>query len=525
MRVLFISGEDGDTRRYRCFHQQEQLALNGVESAFREADDFHILSDVLDYDFFVLHRVPYSELIGDALELIERMGKVAIFDTDDLTFDPSLLSYHRIMDTMPPEAQRHYRMRVEGQARTFRRCPYVLTATEFLAQAARQRGKKAFVNRNSLSQEMLAISEEAYQERCRRLEMREREGRLVVAYFSGTGSHNRDFLVVASPLIQILEEYPQVELHISGQLDLGEGFAPYAERIKRAPYLPWRELPFVIASVDINLAPLEPENPFCRAKSALKYFEAAAVGVPTVASRMEPFERAIVHGSNGLLAGSEEEWLEALALLIEDGEKRRAIGEAAHRDVYQNYLPEHRGRHLVHVLKAIQRDWQPHISEFEVPTFVERQKEVISALERHLARQQELIAQKEAQLRAQRGVIDERERSLSRIRRSLSEERKGLQVQLEESKKIQARLKAQLEESEKARSQLKAQLEAELERWKELVRQMQEAERTGLFGFFRRVDKAWQLLRHGQFRALKRGILAQLRRNPDDKSPDRRLEV
>lgn len=518
MRVLFISGEDGDTRRYRCFHQQEQLALNGVESAFREADDFHILSDVLDYDLFILHRVPYSELIGDVLELIERMGKVAIFDTDDLTFDPSLLPYHRIMDTMPPEAQRRYRMRVEGQARTFQRCPYVLTATEFLAQAAHQRGKKAFVNRNSLSQEMLAISEEAYRERCKHLEMREREGRLVVAYFSGTGSHNRDFLVVADPLIQVLEEYPQVELHISGQLDLGEGFAPYAGRIKHAPYLPWRELPFVIASVDINLAPLEPGNPFCRAKSALKYFEAAAVGVPTVASRMEPFERAIVHGSNGLLAGSEEEWLEALALLIEDGERRRAMGEAARRDVYRNYLPEYRGRHLVSVLETIQRDWQSHISEAEVPPLVELQREVISALEQHLARQQELIAQQEARLRGQREVIEERERNLSRVRRSLLEEKERLRAQLQESEKARARLQAQLEESERARARLKAHLEAELEHWKEFVRQMQEAERTGLFGFFRRVDKAWQLLRRGQFRALKRGILAQLC-SPDDRSP------
>ena len=41
MRVLFISGIGGDTRRYRCFHHQEQLGLRGVETAFREDDDPH----------------------------------------------------------------------------------------------------------------------------------------------------------------------------------------------------------------------------------------------------------------------------------------------------------------------------------------------------------------------------------------------------------------------------------------------------------------------------------------------------
>ena len=481
VRVLFISGTEGDTRRYRCFHQQEQLALNGVGSAYREADDFHILSDVLDYDLFILHRVPYSELVGDALDLIEGLGKIAIFDTDDLVFDPSFLRYQRIMDTMPPELRPLYRMQVEGLARTFRRCPYVLTATEFLAEAARQRGKRAFVNRNSLSQEMLAISEEAHRERQRRLKMWEGEDCLVVGYFSGTGSHNRDFLVVTDPLIHILETYDHIELHICGLLDLSKKFTPFAQRIKRTPYLPWRELPFAIAAVDINLAPLEPDNPFCLAKSALKYFEAGAVGVPTVASRMEPFERAIVHGSNGLLAGSEEEWIEALVLLIEDGEKRRAMGEAARQDVYQNYLPEHRGHHLVSVLEAIRRDWrsrqdwQSHVLEAVMPPvpacpgrqvrghrpgkLVDPQGEVISALERHLSRQQELITQKEAQLRGQRKVIEDRERNLSRLRRSLSE-----------------------------------------------------GEKTGRAGFRRKVGRAWHFLRSGQFGALKQGILAQLRR-------------
>lgn len=536
-RVLFISGTEGDTRRYRCFHQQEQLALNGVESAFREADDFHIPGEVLNHDFFILHRVSHSELIGDILELIGSLGKIAIFDTDDLTFDPSLLSYQGIMDTLSPEAQRRYRIQMEGQAQTFRRCSYVLTATEFLAEAARQQGKKAFVNRNSLSQEMLTISEEAYEERQRRQEAEGRGGedRLSIAYFSGSGSHNRDFLMVTDPLVDVLKTYDHVELHIGGQLDLSEKLKPFAPRIKRTPYLPWRELPSVIAGVDINLAPLEAGNPFCRAKSALKYFEAGVVGVPTIASHMEPFERAIIHGTNGLLTRSEEEWVRALSLLIENGEKRRSMGEAARRDVYQHYLPEQRGHHLVLVLKAIQRDWQTSTRQSTVRStagggpgpFVDPQRAVTSALERQISRQQELIAQKDAQLCSQRRVIQDRERDLSRLQSSLSREKEALQAYLEaqlsrwrsvlssEQEGHQEDLRhilLSLQDVDSGEMVTESSTVPLMQQIEKSIRRMREEKRIRESGLCSKIDNVWRLLHRGQFAALKSAILSQLRK-------------
>lgn len=57
----------------------------------------------------------------------------------------------------------------------------------------------------------------------------------------------------------------------------------------------------------LNIAPLE-INRFCEAKSELKYFEAALVRVPTVASPTQPFKNAIQHGVNGFLAGDSADW-------------------------------------------------------------------------------------------------------------------------------------------------------------------------------------------------------------------------
>jgi glycosyltransferase involved in cell wall biosynthesis len=353
-KVLFISGVDGDTRRYRCFHQQEQLAIQGIESAFREYDDPSLVVDLLNYDLFLLHRVPYTPLIAAVIDVARLRGKPVVFETDDLLFDPTLYDRIGFIDTLSAEEARAYRAELRRMTETFQRCDCVLTTTQFLANEAQQRGKPAYVNRNAPSQEMVRISEEAFAARQERSTEQDQRP-VTIGFFSGTGSHNRDFQTIAGPLIQVMEAYPQVLLHISGHLELGPEFAPFQSRIRRAPYVSWRELPHIIARVDVNLAPLEPENPFCRAKSEIKFVEAALVGVPTIASRVDAYEFAITDGENGRLAVSTDEWAGALQELVEHPEKRAALGSAARQAVYARYLPEQRALELQHTLDDILR--------------------------------------------------------------------------------------------------------------------------------------------------------------------------
>ena len=349
--VLFISGLDGDTRRYRCLHHQEQLNLHGIASTLRQASDRQLYVDVTTCDLLILHRVAWSGLIADVVQMAHLRGKPVLFETDDLVFAPELHDKIAFLDTLPPEAAQRFRQDLLGQARTFAECDDILCTTQYLADAASQRGKVAFIQRNACSTEMLRAAEAAYR-------LREHtKNQVVIGYFSGTGSHNRDFAQIVPVLLDLLRRYPQVEVHLSGYLALDSRFYPYADRIRRTPYVAWQELPHLIAQVDINLAPLELDNPFCQAKSEIKWSEAALVGIPTVASPTEAFVHAIQPGETGLLAATADEWLAALTRLIEEPAERQRLGENARQQVYYTYTPEARSQELLATLRQIVQNY------------------------------------------------------------------------------------------------------------------------------------------------------------------------
>lgn len=401
--ILFISGIDGDTRRYRCLHHQEQLALHGITSTLRAADDRQLYVDATTHDLFILHRVGYSELIGDLLAIGQQRNLPVVFETDDLIFEPTLYSAIAFLDTLSPEAAQRFRASLHAQAQTFARCAYVLTTTQYLADAAAAHGKQAFIQRNACSATMLHTAASAYTLRQQRrnasslqnphefpLSHRERGsgGEVVIGYFSGTGSHNRDFALITPALLTVLQRYPQVWLHVSGHLALDRRFEPYAARIRRAGFVPWQELPHLLAQVDINLAPLELDNPFCQSKSEIKYSEAALVGVPTVASPTEAFVYAIQPGETGLLAATTDEWVAALSRLIADPAERQRLGEQARRQIYAHYAPEPRSHELLETLTQIAVRHGGTVSP-PVPVATQVAQQLLRQLEELLAQQRQ----------------------------------------------------------------------------------------------------------------------------------------
>lgn len=169
--------------------------------------------------------------------------------------------------------------------------------------------------------------------------------------FTGCGNHNGDLELIKRPLKKILEEYPNVEFITYGQFEALKDIP----KIETNRWVTIDKYPNEIAQwgMDIGIAPLR-DNNFNKAKSNLRWLEYSALKIPTIASRVYPFENSIEDGKTGILCGSSDlAWYEALKDLIVDEEKRRSIGENAYNEVKTKFNMDTIAGRYADVLKEI----------------------------------------------------------------------------------------------------------------------------------------------------------------------------
>jgi len=351
-RALIASGcPIATTTLYRCIHLQEQLAANGIDADVRQwADPQQIDAAAAEgCDLIVLYRLPMTAALRLLIDQSRSRGAPVIFDTDDLVFEPHMTGWHRGVERLSPTEQELYADGVQRYLAALEASDYVTVATPFLAGLVQRRGKPVFVHRNALGREMSALADALYAQRGDRSP----SDRVVIGYGSGTPTHDYDFAEAAPALAEILARHPAVELWLAGPLELPPLLNAFAQRIRRHPLMDWQGWFRLAARFDINLAPLEAGNLFCRAKSEIKFVEAGALGIPTVASPADAFVDAIRPGENGLLASGPQAWYDALQELVQDRARRIALGEEARRSVLERYSPAARARDLHPTIDAI----------------------------------------------------------------------------------------------------------------------------------------------------------------------------
>ena len=329
--MLFLSGCPGDSFRYRCEHQAAALRLAGGTARSAAVGSIDLGSAANRYAAFVLHRVAWDEAIERLVGRARAAGKPVSFETDDLVFEPDALPFVSALAGVDELERQAFAENVERCRRTLSEAGAASVSTDALHEAAAHVVRSVVTIPNAVSDDMVRRAAEARESRVAR-----ETTEVVVAYLSGTPTHDRDFLEAADAVLWALETYEHVRFTAVGHLRLDARFDAFAARVDRIPFQPWQDLSRLLARVDVNLAPLEPDNPFTEAKSCLKYLEAGLVGVPTIASARRDFARVIRHGENGLLADTPEGWKEALGLLLDSPERRASLGAAALDDVLGN---------------------------------------------------------------------------------------------------------------------------------------------------------------------------------------------
>lgn len=342
--VLFITGGVGDSAMYRCHHSAEELRRHGFKCAVAIQDNPFLLRYAGRFKIFVFHRALYTPKIAELVSNIKKQNKEIIFETDDLIFDPR---YVRDMEYYRNAGSEERKIFEKGMGVEILTDPYIktcATTTSYLADKLKEYGKKVFIVPNKLSNRDLTTVEKIINSRKLKSnqaneasEANQANKVIKLGYFSGSKSHDKDFAAIVDPLTRTMEKYPNAELFLFGPLDIGDKLNKFKDRIRQFSYVP-REKHFTnIASIDINIAPLEINNPFCESKSELKFFEAGILGVPTVAAATQTFREAIEDGINGFTAAASNEWFEKLEKLIADENLRKAMGEKAREKTLRNY--------------------------------------------------------------------------------------------------------------------------------------------------------------------------------------------
>lgn len=332
---------DTSTFRYRVYNMIQALdAEPDIAASWFSLSETDRLLPLLDAcEAIVVCRVRYTDAVAQVLSRAKCLGVETIFDVDDLVFDIDYV--HLLIDTLDQAVSEPawdtWFAYVGRIGATMKQCDRAIVTNEYLAARAAEflGGRDVRVISNFLNREQLAVSDPIAN--LKRTTGFARDRNFHLGFFSGTHTHNRDFLVAADAIARLLNEDNRLVLRVVGMLDLPPALADRADRIERMPLQNFVDLQRFIGETELNIVPLR-NNVFTNCKSELKYFEAAAVATATLASPTFTFSTAIDNGINGWIARSYE-WYEQIRVIIDDWPRYTEIAERAVAHVRTTYSP------------------------------------------------------------------------------------------------------------------------------------------------------------------------------------------
>lgn len=238
-----------------------------------------------------------------------KRGRKLIYEIDDDLFnvDPSSSAYAFFN-------QKGIRQNLRDCASVASR---VIVSTEPLAEIMRQFNDDVVVCPNAIPAWLLDEDP-----------LRHNNEKITIGW-GGSPTHNMDFDIVGGHIRRVIDQNPITEFHAIG--------TDYAAKMRiphgRSRFTPWiPDVPSFFRAIDyhIGIAPLK-NHVFNRSKSHIKALECAALGIPIIASDVEPYRNFVVHGVTGFLVRSDHEWGSYLRDLINDSDMRIAMGKEARK--------------------------------------------------------------------------------------------------------------------------------------------------------------------------------------------------
>lgn len=316
--ALFVDGTNGTcSAPYRVFRVAAGLIGEGWQVRCIKDEELPALlaGELPRVRFLIVHRAPFWTQYIQLVERMRALGTIIVYDTDDFVFDESIIPFIDGVRYLTSAEIDNYRHGMGAYRAFIRNADLCTTTTNFLAEKMAGVGTLSYRVRNAISTDNILLFENMNYRR------KGRPSPFVVGYYSGTKTHQADFAVAAPALAQFMAECPDVVFRLVGALDLEdfpeiERFADPRQndgvhRVVRVGLMPHDIMMRDQLGCDLIIAPLEVDNPYCEAKSELKFFEAALAKCPVVASATRTFAEAMEYNKYGELARTTDEWLTA----------------------------------------------------------------------------------------------------------------------------------------------------------------------------------------------------------------------
>jgi glycosyltransferase involved in cell wall biosynthesis len=260
------------------------------------------------FDFVILQRKLLSSW---QLTLLRRSARRLIFDFDDAVL---------FRDSYDPRGP-HCPRRAVRFAHTVRSADVILAGNDFLAECARKHGAQS----NAIQVIPTCVAAELYPTWAGS----EKQGLDLV--WIGSSSTLRGLEHVTSLWQCIGRVRPQVRLRL-----ISDRFADFSPLVV-VPIL-WSEATErqELAAGDLGVTWL-PDDLWSRGKCGLKLLQYQAAGLPVIANPVGVHPQMIEPGSNGFLAATSAEWLDAIDLLAGDFAARQRMGRAGRSLVESRY--------------------------------------------------------------------------------------------------------------------------------------------------------------------------------------------
>lgn len=135
--------------------------------------------------------------------------------------------------------------------------------------------------------------------------------------------HAHDFELVLPAIIKVLRRYPNIEFELFGSIPKPSGLDEFGARVNVVPPEPQYDKfmeKFASLGWDIGICPLAPTS-FNAVKANTKWIEYSSIGAAVIASVDTIYDECCAQGC-GLLAETEDEWLDMIDELITNDNKK-----------------------------------------------------------------------------------------------------------------------------------------------------------------------------------------------------------